>query len=550
MRYQPQGLLRIDQAHPLAAGLRLAMLPGVSRAFDAASLRSVSPTGMKQLAMPGAMATAFGAALGAGSADKIVTGLSGGFSAVTGRSYFFRARRNGGGGGGLGRLFDKTNGATGQFLMWYTADNRINYGFYLNGGATEVNIPAPNSAAAAAIGSVFDILVTHAFVGNTHIVSIYINGVLAVTDTSRTTALVDAVGTPLTIGNRASDNARGWDGQIESAYVWDRILSDSEAAQLSANRYQLFVDPNDSDDVVAAALGSYRLTADAGMFALSAPAASLRASRSMPAIGGVFSLSGASAAVVATRRIQASPGAVALSGAPGALLASRRLAVAPGTLSLSTAPVGLTTGRRLQPGVGVLSLAGPALGMLTSRRLTIGSGGLGLAGVTATLRAARRLSASTGTFALGPASVQMIYQPVTDPGGGLSTYTLAAAPGSFGVVGSSAVLRAQRQLQAAPGALLLSGRDAGLAAGRRLLAGAGGLSLVGGGAVLVAARRIPAQAGAFDLQGPPVQLRYSAQVEYTRAPAGSGYMPQRHEYQARPAAISSPRPAATQRNYR
>lgn len=549
MRYQPQGLLRIDQGHQLAAGLRMAMLPGVNRGFDVGGMRSATPSGMKQSAIPGAMAAGFGAAVGAGSTDKIVTGLNGAFAAA-GRSYFFRARRNGGGGGGLGRLFDKTNGATGQFLMWYTADNRINYGFYLNGGATEVNIPVPNSASAAAIGSVFDILVTHAFVGNTHVVSIYVNGVLAVTDTSRTTALVDAVGTPLTIGNRASDNARGWDGQIECAYVWDRVLSDSEAAQLSANRYQLFADPNDSDDVAAVVLGSYKLTADAGLFSLSASPASLRANRSMSVAGGAFSLTVPSASLAVARRLQALTGSSVLSGTSAALAASRRLAAGAGALALSVAPVGLIAGRRLPVSGGAFGLTGAAAGMLASRRFGLGAGGFALAGSDAALRAARRLAGSTGTFSLGPASVQMVYQPVADPGGGLPKYTLAAAPGSFGIVGVSALLRAQRQLQAAAGAALLSGSDARLAAGRRLPAESGGLSISGAPVAVMAARRIPAQAGTFDLLGVPAQLRYSAQIEYARAPAGSGYAPQRNEYQSRPATTSSPRPAATQRNLR
>jgi hypothetical protein len=550
MRYQPQGLLRIDQGHPLAVGLRLAMLPGVNRAFDVAGMRSATPTGMKQLAMPGAMAAAFGAAIGAGSTDKIVTGLSGAFSTVTGRSYFFRARRNGGGGGGLGRLFDKTNGATGQFLMWYTADNRINYGFYLNGGATEVNIPVPNSAAAAAIGSVFDILVTHAFVGNTHIVSIYINGVLAVTDASRTTALVDAVGTPLTIGNRASDNARGWDGQIECAYVWDRVLSQDEATQLSANRYQLFVDPSEAEDFVPVAVGGYKLTADPGVFALSASSVILRASRAMQASAGVFSTSGASARLVAGRRMQVLSGAFGLSGAGAAVLASRRLPGALGALSLAGGLVGLVVGRRLPTGPGTFGLGGADLALLATRQLATAPGAFGLFGANAGLRATRRLAASTGMYALGPNSVQMVYQPVADPGGGLPKYTLAATPGSFGIVGVGALLRAQRQLQAAAGAALLSGSDARLAAGRRLPAESGGLSISGAPVAVMAARRIPAQAGTFDLLGLPVQLRHSAQIEYARAPAGSGYAPQRNEYQSRPATTSSPRPAATQRNLR
>jgi hypothetical protein len=37
---------------------------------------------------------------------------------------------------------------------------------------------------------------------------------------------------------------------------------------------------------------------------------------------------------------------------------------------------------------------------------------------------------------------------------------------------------------------------------------------------------------------------------YARAPAGAGYTPRSHYNESRPAAVSTLRPAATQRNYR
>lgn len=246
MRYQPQGLLRIDQSHPLAAGLRLAMLPGVNRAFDVAGLRYALPTGLKQVGGSIGMAAGFGSTLGAGTSDKIVTGLSGAFPA-NGRSYFFKARRNGAGGGGLGRLFDKTNGSTGQMLYWSATSNALVISFYA--GGAEQTAPISGSSTACAAGVDFDVLVTHSQVGSSSSFKAYLNGVL-VTNSGLTATFNDAATTPLTIGNRHADNARGWDGLIECAYVWDRILSDAEAASLSASRYQFFASPYDDDDVI------------------------------------------------------------------------------------------------------------------------------------------------------------------------------------------------------------------------------------------------------------------------------------------------------------
>lgn len=347
MRYQPQGLLRVDQGHPLAAGLRLAMLPGVNRAFDVAGMRSATPSGMKQVGSSSGMAAGFGTALGAGTADKIVTGLTGAFP-VAGRSYFFRARRNGAGGGNLGRLFDKTNGSTGQMLYWSTSSGLV-ISFYA--GGAEQTAPINGSTTACAVGVDFDVLVVHSQVGSNSGFKAYLNGVLAISS-GLTATFNDAATTPITIGNRASDNARNWDGLIECAYVWDRILSDSEAAALSANRYQLFAIPYEDDELVTSAGGGATDTpVSPAALALSlagyAPSVVQTANQSAAPAAGSLAIAGYAPLIAQGVTVNVGPGAgsLAVTGYPPTVTQGAALGLMPAPAALAVSGYAPTVGQ-------------------------------------------------------------------------------------------------------------------------------------------------------------------------------------------------------------
>ncbi len=310
MRYQPQGKLQLNRQHALAPVLRLLSLPGVHRGFDAVAQQAATTVGVKMLSTPDGVVGGFGAAVGTSSTDRITTGLTGEFPS-SGRSYIFRFRRNGSGGGGLGRLFDKTSGGSGQFAMWYASRASISYGFYT--GSTERNIDIPGTATTAAPGQDCILIVTHAYDGATSTINGYTGGQRVLTDSVVAGALRDAPATPFTIGNRASDSARGWDGSIELAGVIDLVLSPDQASALSVGIYQVLANPY-ADDEDGAQPRSYTLTAAAGAFAVAGSPAGLRAARRLAAVPAAFSLAGAAAALRAARRLPLEPGAFALTG--------------------------------------------------------------------------------------------------------------------------------------------------------------------------------------------------------------------------------------------
>jgi hypothetical protein len=364
-----------------------------------------------------------------------------------------------------------------------------------------------------------------------------------------------------------------WDADVALCFLMAGVQKE-EAQSLSVNPWQIFADPYEDDEVfltAAAAPKAYTLAVSPGSFSLAGPSAalrlsrkmsaatgafssdgapaSLRAGRALPAVSGAFALAGAPIALRADRTIPASAGGFALTGAPAGLATARRLLGAAGGFSIAGADVRLASARRLSASAGALALSGSAAGLLAGRRMPAGGASFALTGSGVSLRTARRLSVAPGVFGLSGSAPVLTYQQAPGQAEG-AQYTLTTAPGSFGLSGAAVVMRAQRRLTAGQGGFALAGGSAVLAYGRRLSAATGALALQGNAVLLPAARRLSAEAGEFDLAGAAAHLHYSAQIEYARAPDGSGYTPQRHEYQSRPAATSSSRPAAMQRNNR
>lgn len=337
MRYQPQGLLRIART-PLAAGSRLAILPGVGRAYDAISGQFSTITGTKPTSVGAATSAGFGAAQGSTTSDRVTTGLTGAHP-VTGRSYFFRARRDGTGGGGLGRLFDKTAGATsGQFMNWSSTTGRLKYSYY-SGTNTLRDVDIPGSDLACAPGEWFDVLATYTHEGGVHLVNVYVNGALAL-NTTLTAAMADNASAEFVIGNR-STVARVWDGLIECAYVWDRILSADDATALHANPYALYEDLSDDEDLFVAAASvpnSYTLPAAQGSYTITGNAVQLTCGRRLVAAPGSYSITGQAAGLIkgaAPAALEVAGGSYVITGRPAALRMARLLRAATGSYAIT-----------------------------------------------------------------------------------------------------------------------------------------------------------------------------------------------------------------------
>jgi len=434
MRYQPQGLLRIDRANGLARGLRLVSMPGMNAGTDLASGAAASVTGTRRATYPGGLTCGFGSALGVNGADRIATPLTG---ALVERSVFVRARRNGNGGVNVGRLYDKSVGTAGQMAYWDANAQALTYHMFVNG--SERLVRAPGSAAAASVGRDFDILITHAFAGNRSTVSIYVDGALSITQ-DIDGALTDAPTTVLSIGNRG-DGIRGWDGTIALVEAWDRVLTPDEARELSTNPWQIFAAVDDDD--FAAAPVARTLAVGRASLALDAGQVGMKVSRRVRVQPSALAIAGGQVAVRAARRVSLQPAVLAIGAGPAGMLAGRRMQIAPAPLAMVAGPVAMQYSPALVPGAYTLSvsaaamtLGGGAVGMRVSRRLPVTAAQLALAAGAARALVGRRMLVAPAALALATGQV-----------GARAARRLSVAHASLGLAGGNVQLRYSSQVE-------------------------------------------------------------------------------------------------------
>lgn len=180
------------------------------------------------------MARGFGSTRGSGTTDRIVTALTTNNSV---RSYAIWANRNGTGGGGLGRMFDKNNG-TAEAALYYSGGSNYSFTRWWSTSPGEWAFTAPSTGAFRHIGVSYD----QSSTANDPV--IYVSGsAVSTTEAQTPVGTVVSGSAAHTLGNRQSDNARNWDGDLAEFAAWDAILTAEEFASLAAGMSPLLVRP-------------------------------------------------------------------------------------------------------------------------------------------------------------------------------------------------------------------------------------------------------------------------------------------------------------------
>ena len=244
--------------------------------------------------------------------------------------------------------------------------------------------------------------------------------------------------------------------------------------------------------------------------------------------------------------IPVTPAALLVSGGEVAMRVSRRVAVQAAQLQLAVADVAVRAARKIGVQPAALTVTSGQIDMRAARRVAVSAAGLILQAGEVQLRAVRRLVVAPTAATLTGGSIEFVHTPIE----GETNYSLPVSPAVLVLTGGNVTMRVTRKIGAAPATLTLAAGDARLLAARRLAVGAAALQVGAGQAMLRATRRLPVNAAQLAITGGTVTLNYSSQVEYTRAPAGNGYSPQRVEVQSRPAQLGGSRPASIQRNRR
>lgn len=376
---QPQEAVEIDTSDtgPIAVVLPQGGAPAIYSRHFAESF--AAPTGTNIAVRPGAIG------LGAGSvaqntnvyrlhsvANQTTTVWERPSSAVTVLAYVIRT----GNAAGTAPIFGNQSPSTSPFSAWSILD--------VSGTGTASFECSPGGSTRSAIASVsIPNNVPTALIGryNGTNVQLFQNGV-SVGSTTGSGNLVypnDATSRGPGLGNFWNFTAsnRAFVGQVYVAAIWERALSDTEIASISANPWQIFqrrewvpMAAASGGGVTGASSGTLQLVgsaagsvlvsgASAGTLAISGT--STAAALVTGASTGTLSLSGtATGTVGATGVTGQSSQTLSLTGtAAGSVRVSGASA---GTLSLTGTATGNTTGAVAGASAGVLSLSGSATG--------------------------------------------------------------------------------------------------------------------------------------------------------------------------------------------
>lgn len=154
---------------------------------------------------------------GAASTDKITTNLTAHSST---RTYEVWAYRTGTGDGALGRITDKhtVSAEVETFQVGGTLNDQYAYGRTFSGGTADWEVALPSANAW------HHIVVTYNSSAATNDPIFYIDGAVAtLTADTNTTGTANTNTDPYVIGNRGSDNARNWAGNLDEFRVSNAI---------------------------------------------------------------------------------------------------------------------------------------------------------------------------------------------------------------------------------------------------------------------------------------------------------------------------------------
>src|SRR6185312_6168316 len=135
------------------------------------------------------------------------------------------------GGGNAGRILDKDNNNSG----WFLAMDGSNQVEFVVDQATS-GVPIRYSTSTISLNTWQHIAVTWDGSASGSNVHIYINGVAADgTSQSGTAPMLSDSSSPLTIGNRTVDNARGFAGNLDEVRVYNQVLSAAEIQTIASD---------------------------------------------------------------------------------------------------------------------------------------------------------------------------------------------------------------------------------------------------------------------------------------------------------------------------
>lgn len=413
MRYQPQGLARINRELPWAADVAFLLLPH-RRLSIPHSFRATTGNG-STIATPNGLAYSH---TGPGTFQTYDTGdignLNGNdFTIIVALDQIGNTRAF------RGMIGKRNEGSTdNQWSLFMDSSGRLSFGA---GAITrtlgDVDVANRTNAMYAVTGSIAD----GQIIG-------YQDGEM--TGSAAMPGNVSGAGHSLRLGvirpGAASEN---FTGNYRFAAVIRRSLSPAEIRSLYRNLWQAFAE--DEDEWAQDSAASYALSAGSAALTVASGQVGMSAARRLPVAPAVLTTYGGSIAVRAARRLRAEPAGLAIAAGPVSVRAARRLAV---------------------QSVSLAMLAGPAR-LMVSRRFGVQPAALAVAGQGTTMRANRRLPVALVDLMLTGGQVSVRYTPAPSPG----AYTLPVSVAAIALANGGIGAHVARRLEALPAVFAVAG---------------------------------------------------------------------------------------------
>jgi hypothetical protein len=432
------------------------------------------------------MARGFGATLGAGSTDSIVSALD---TASPGqRSYFIWFYLHGAGGGSLGRIFDRATGTAAHEAFFHN-NPALTFAAVWSTTAGAWNIVKPSADVWHSV------LITYDRGATTNEPVIYLDG-SSVTVTQQG---VDPSGTfdtstqSFVLGNRAVDGARNWDGNLAEFAVWDNVLlGAAEAAALNKGASPLSIRPDKLVEYIPVlrANHSYKRAAPT----ITGTAVQPHPRIIMPRSAKFRRFKPASTAKV----LIAGSGSYSISGTAASLLQARKVVAAAGSYALTGTDAALRAGKTLAAGAGSYAITGTNANLLHASKVTAVAGSYAINGTAATLLHQWKVTVAAGAYTINGTDAALTKTGVK---------LLVADPGSYTVSGTATGILHGWKVPVTAGSYAINGQTANLKHGWKVTAAAGAYSINGQAVTL--RRNIPlvVQAGAYNVNGATAALK-------------------------------------------
>lgn len=480
-RNQPQGLIRVNRAHPLFKSLAFAYVAqGNNRFVGYTAPGSIGIT--DQAPIDSAVrATPVGIGKYNKTGGAFVSNAS--VAALVSSSYSLFAYGTNATTSGTSQAIDDDNGGGARNFQFRLNAGKVDLITFAGGSPFFATQPTALTLAQQASGFTMG-----ASVSPTTIAS-FQNGNKVQTAVSGSNA---PSGTVYIGASKATTSSMWANGGIALVMGWSRTLTDDEQKSLAANPWQLFDAPSQTQLIGSSSTvpTGTTVTATPGTLAANGLPASVSSATSIAGAVATLAASGQSATVTLPTAVAATIATSAAAGRTAAVTLPTVIGATSGTSAASGLAATVSTGAAISASAGTVTAAGQTATISTQLNIAATPGASTVAGLGATIVSGAAIVASVGTVTATGLSATLV-----------TTTTINATCGTGAASGLLASIQSGAAISATTGQITATGRTASIVSGVSINCGVGVASAAGRAAFIPVATLVSCISGAATAVG-------------------------------------------------